>query len=117
MGEFTFSFNTRVYLNVTGRIQKNIQAAQHILDQQVIKDSNYYIPLDTGMLRDSALNASKVGEGRLYWNTPYARKLYYNPQYKFSKDKNPNARGLWFEAAKSVHIKDWLKMAQDAFTQ
>lgn len=88
------------------------QQAQFALDNQVIKDSNYYIPLDTGALRDSAILASKVGKGSVVWNTKYARKLYYNPQFNFAQDKNPNARGLWFEAAKAQKKAEWVKIVE-----
>lgn len=82
---------------------------QPFLDQMILKDSNYYIPADTWNLRDSSLMHSDIGGGKLVWQTPYARRLYYNPQYNFSKDKNPNARGLWFEEAKSNHKDKWIK--------
>lgn len=107
------TFNVRIQLNAQDRVNANLGLAQFMLDQQVIKDSNYFVPEDTGTLKGSALISSDVGKGRVVWNTPYARKLYYNPQYNFSKDKNPNARGLWFEESKKIHKQQWLKMAQD----
>src|SRR5690625_3517691 len=84
------------------------KAAQMQLDQDVLKDSNYYIPKAIGTLEGSGVRASKIGKGELVWDTAYARRLYFNPQYNFSKDKNPNARGLWFEAAKANKKKGWL---------
>ena len=30
-------------------------------------------------------------------DTPYARRLYFHPEYKFRKDKNANAGAEWFE--------------------
>lgn len=30
-------------------------------------------------------------------DTPYARRLYFHPEYNFYKGANPNAGGLWFE--------------------
>lgn len=87
--------------------------AQLALDNQVLKDSNKFAPQDTGNLIGSAITASPLGEGKVIWNTPYARRLYYNPEYKFSKDKNPNAQGLWFEAAKSAHKQEWLNLVKE----
>lgn len=110
-----FVFNVNTTLHITENMKPKLKQAQFILDTQIIKDSNYFIPMDTGMLRDSALSASAIGEGRVVWNTPYARRLYYNPKYNFSKDKNPNARGLWFEAAKHAHLNQWLQMAKNVF--
>lgn len=98
--------------NVERAIAKKTKRAQFALDEQVLKDSNYYIPADNWVLRNSGITASKIGKGRIIWDTPYARRLYWNWQLHFSKDKNPNARGKWFEYAKVVHIRDWLAIVQ-----
>ena len=58
------------------------------------------IPRDTGALQgekfyldDSGMNNGVV---KLVHEGPYARRLYYHPEYNFRTDKNPNAQGLWF---------------------
>ncbi|QIW21329.1 minor capsid protein [Bacillus thuringiensis] len=86
--------------------------AQFALDQQVLKDSNFYAPEDTGELIRSGVRFSQPGEGHVEWSTPYSRRLYWNPQYSFSKDTNPNAQGLWFEAAKSAKLDDWVRIVE-----
>ena len=62
------------------------------------------VPRDTGWLQNSSFSVdlSEVSKGtaRLVLSTPYARRLYFHPEYHFHKDKNPNARGRWFD--------DWL---------
>lgn len=109
------NLDVRVDLDI-GKLQskrKNAtKAAQMQLDQDVLKDSNYYAPQDKSNLIGSSLIASKIGQGELIWDTKYAKRLYYNPQYNFSKDKNPNAQGLWFEVAKANKKDDWLKGAR-----
>jgi hypothetical protein len=102
---------------IASKIDNALDKAQHVLDQQVLKDDNYFIPFDTGELMRSSLRASKIGQGLIVWDTPYARRLYYNPQYNFSKDKNPNARGLWHEEAKALHLPEWVKIAQQTFNK
>lgn len=92
-----------------------IKQVQYTLDSQVQKDSNFYAPRDQGTLQESSVIHSKLGSGEIVWLTPYARRLYYNPQYNFSKVKNPNARGLWFEAAKSNKLSEWLRLADAKF--
>lgn len=88
----------------------------YLLTQQVLKDSNYFIPKDTGALETSGIVATlKEKEGTVTWDTPYARRLYWNPQFKFRKHKNPNARGLWFEAAKTQFGGDWESIAARAW--
>lgn len=60
---------------------------------------------------------SKSGEGRveLISATPYARRLYFHPEYHFDTGENPNAKGRWLE--------DWLPggkkeaFAQEAFNK
>lgn len=93
---------------LANKLGKGLEKALFKTSNQVLKDSNNYIPKDTGALEQSSFTHSKPQEGIIEWNTPYARRLYWNPQYNFSKDVNPNARGLWFEHAKSQHLPDWL---------
>lgn len=108
-------FKTRVQMpDLDKKVSGAMAHGQKILDSQALKDSNYFIPADTWNLRDSSLIHTKVGSGLLVWNTPYASALYWNPQYNFSEDKNPNASGLWFEEAKAKYLDDWLKQAQKA---
>lgn len=103
--------NVKVDLSgVSSKIKSNAERAQFILDEQILKDSNFYAPQDTGELIRSSLRMSLIGQGKLIWDTAYSRRLYYNPQYDFSKDKNPNAGGLWFEMAKSRHLMEWLDL-------
>lgn len=94
-----------------------LKAAQMQLDQDVLKDSNDYIPADEWNLKNSSIRASLIGLGRIIWDTPYAKRLYYNPQYNFSKDKNPNAQGLWFEAAKAERKEGWLESIREKYRQ
>lgn len=98
---------------VTQKIQRATDKAQFVFDEQVLKDSNFFIPADQWILRDSSLRASDIGGGQLTWDTPYAKRLYYNPQFNFDKDKNPAAGGLWFEFAKSIFHDDWVKLANE----
>lgn len=59
------------------------------------------VPFDTGNLQGESffVDSSQASSGKvsLVHNTPYARRMYYHPEYHFSKDENPNAKGKWFE--------------------
>ncbi len=61
-------------------------------------------PFDTGNLQNESTfvdcGESSQGKVSIVSTTPYARRLYYHPEYNFQKDENPNARGNWYE--------DWL---------
>ena len=55
---------------------------------------------DTGNLQNESTfvdcsNSSK-GKVSIVSSTPYARRLYFHPEYHFSKDENPNAKGKWY---------------------
>lgn len=60
------------------------------------------VPKETGNLEGSFTGStsgqvSKTNdfEYDLCYTTPYARRLYFHPEYNFRKDKNPNAKGEW----------------------
>lgn len=92
------------------RLEGVISKRQIILDQQVADDSNYYAPEAEGDLKGSVYLSSKMGTGKLVWGVSYGKEQYYEKPNK-SKDKNPNARGHWFDFAKSVRLKEWLRIA------
>ncbi|PSL41706.1 minor capsid protein [Salsuginibacillus halophilus] len=103
----------RVSVDMQGahrKLQSALSGGQEVLDSEVIKASNQYVPMDQGYLRDSALQNSQIGSGVIVWSTPYAARLYYNPHYNFSGDSNPNAQGLWFEAARAANFNHWLSI-------
>lgn len=99
---------------IIAKTERQLKVGQFVLDQQVLKDSNFFIPKDTGELERSGVRASRIGEGIIKWDTPYARRLYYNPQYDFSEDANPHAQGLWYEAARATFISDWVRITNQA---
>jgi hypothetical protein len=58
------------------------------------------VPKQTGELERSAfVDDRNVKKGRvsIVYDTPYARRLYFHPEYNFRRDKNRNAQGLWLE--------------------
>lgn len=95
------------------KIETRTNKAQWLLDQQVIKDSNFYAPEDTGDLQDSALSSAL---GLVEWRSVYASKQYYEDNNK-SKDKNPRASMKWFEVAKAEKLKEWEKMANAKYNE
>lgn len=58
-------------------------------------------PFDTGNLQNEStfVDYSKAKDGKvvLVSSTPYARRVYYHPEYDFSTAENPNAKGKWYE--------------------
>lgn len=97
--------SSRVVINRL-RVRQLDQAAVTALEQatEVLKteiQGDQVIPRDKGDLQGVKFFAdySKSGEGktRLVHEGPYARRLYYHPEYNFQTHENPNAKGKWFE--------------------
>lgn len=90
-----------------------IESAETILED--VKDSQT-IPFDSGVLQNDStyvdFSKAQQGEVRIVSDTPYARRLYFHPEYKFNQEHNPNAGGGWFEPYISGGKKD---MAQERF--
>ena len=59
------------------------------------------MPLDTGALqnRSTFVDDSEIHKGRAITasDTPYARRLYFHPEYNFNREHNPKAGAAWFE--------------------
>lgn len=95
------------------RISVAIHKAQMKLDQQVITDSNYYVPKKTHTLEASATINTVIGSGLVVWKTDYAHRQYYGVGFDHSKQLNPNATAKWFEAAKTRKMEQWRKLVDD----
>ena len=100
--------NSTVKLNMP-RIRQLTQAAVTALEltgealhTEVIQAQVF--PFNTGHLQEDAtfVDYSRANDGMvtLVSSTPYARRLYYHPEYHFQTKENPNAKGMWYE--------DWL---------
>ncbi len=73
------------------------------------------VPKETGNLEESAVTGAENSRGYLSYNTPYARRLYYNPQFNFRTDKNPNAQGRWLDSFIHGPKKMWLTQTYGIF--
>lgn len=109
------TFNTKTVLNDAG-IKADIEAkakqVQAPLDALIMADSNYFCPLKTGKLQQSAIINSRIGSGVLIWRTPYARRQYYD-YHKPPYQPNPNACGKWVEAAKARWLEKWVRFVNE----
>ena len=59
------------------------------------------VPKDTGELeRSGFVDLSRLNDGitSINFDTPYARRLYWHPEYNFRQDKNINAQGKWMQS-------------------
>lgn len=111
----TFDDLTDTVKQLSKIMEKSKELSTFEISSEFLKDSNYYVPMATGDLKRSSITHSDFDKGRLIWLTPYARRLFYNPQYDFSKDANPNARGLWAEHAKNENSKKYMRIIGSQF--
>lgn len=95
---------------ITQRIARDKEKMIFLVTTQALKDSNRYARRQSGDLIKSSLIATNYQKGELIWNTPYAKRVYWTGTPL--KNKNPHARLMWADFAKSVHNKEWLKIAQ-----
>ena len=63
----------------------------------------------------SFLKNKKQGKVSIVSDTPYARRLYFHPEYTFKDDKNAHAGGLWFQPYISGNKKMFARNAFKRF--
>lgn len=85
--------------------QQRFSRAQKFIDSEVLRRSEPYIPLLTGMLVKSGILGTVPGSGLVSWIAPYARKNYYLAR-KPGSQTGPLRGPLWFERMKAVDGQD-----------
>ena len=76
------------------------------------------VPKDSGELeRSGFVDLSEIKEAvvRIVFDTPYARRMYWHPEYNFRKDKNPNAQGKWMEMYLTGEKQQFIKATYSKF--
>lgn len=90
--------NTRVIKQIKESAQEALVETADATKSDLIRAQT--MPFDTGKLQDRSTfvddNKKNRGKVSIVTDTPYARRLYYHPEYNFQKNKNPNAGGMWF---------------------
>lgn len=97
---------------------------QKFVDSECIRLMTPYTPMRNGILMKAAVHGTKIGSGRIYYHSPYARYQYYgklmvssvtgspfarrgeskvltNTDLKYNTFRHPLAQRLWFEAMKA----------------
>lgn len=89
-------------------LEEKARQALEITADQVYSDlvDSHTMPMDTGNLQNHlTIVVAKDDEVRLVSIGPYARRLYYHPDFNFRIDKNPNAGAHWFDPYLPGHAK------------
>ena len=109
--------HNRVVKRLTNASIKALEATGEALHTEVVQAQ--IMPRDTGHLQNDSTfvdySKSKNGLVSLISQTPYARRLYFHPEYNFSKVENPNAQGKWLEPWISGDKKEWCSEAFKKF--
>lgn len=96
---------TKAYLswntNFQPKHQKRYSAAQKFVDSEVLRRSEPYIPLLTGMLIKTGILGTDIGSGTVEWIAPYAKRQYFSPR-KPGSQTGPLRGPYWFERGKAV---------------
>ena len=107
--------------------------AEHVLAQQVMKDTTPFVPALTGSLTQR----TRVVGNEVIYPGPYSRFLYYGKvmvdpatgsayapkgghkvvtdrDLVFNTTMHPQAQSHWFEASKAQNLEKWARVAEKA---
>lgn len=97
MSSITIHIDKKAVRAIEEQANRALTLTAHVLQDEIREEM--IVPRDTGHLQNEAFFVDSTEESRgrvrLVFSTPYARRLYYHPEYNFRRDKNPNAQGLW----------------------
>ena len=103
-----------VKININPYLQQKIEnAAEKAIwatTEEILADCQKYVKEDQGTLRDSAQIKSEPGKGIIVWDTPYAKRQYW----EIKTSLTPGRTWKWCETAKLKHGKRWQGLIQKA---
>lgn len=114
MSDFKLDIRDSVLKNLSKATLVSLEQTAEYLHQDLVLSQT--MPFDKGTLQGEStfVDNSDVGSATvaLVSATPYARRLYFHPEYNFNKKENPKAGAKWLEP----YIKgDKKNLAQDSF--
>lgn len=97
---------------VKAKIQGAWDKTLWALSEEILADCNEYCKRSPDhTMRDSSLQHSRPKEGILVWETPYARRQYWEIQTALT----PGTTWKWCETAKRAYKSRWDEQAQRRF--
>lgn len=78
------------------------------LSSQILGDCNKYVKVDHHTMESSSYSASILREGKLVWDTPYAKRQYW----EIKTSLTPGRTWKWVETAKQKHKSEWRRLAE-----
>lgn len=125
-------YNIDIYLDSKSLIRKyeeKKEIAQEELKHMVVTDTDPFVPMESGYLKNSVHDSLGDGKPRIIYEGPYAHYLYTGQVMVDPDTKNPWAKkgaikvykeplqalqfktGMseWFEHSKNLYSKRWIK--------
>jgi hypothetical protein len=90
----------------SGSWQGHYTRAQKFVDSEILRLSEPFTPLRTGMLVMSGTLGTEIGSGLVQWIAPYAKQQYYGGRKPGESQTGPLRGKFWFERMKQVHGRD-----------
>lgn len=100
---------------------KRFSMAQKVVDSEVIRRTDPYVPFRTGQLKHSGISGTVIGSGEIRYTAPYAKRQYYENAGRGIEGLHASGgitgkRGrLFFERMKADQKQDILKAAKECF--
>lgn len=101
--------------NFKKRTQESFNKKQKYIDSEILRLSDPYVPMQTGMLKKSGISGTVIGSGKVEYIAPYAKPQYYTNSGRGKEGMNNTGgtKGLrgkfWFERMKADHKKEILE--------
>ena len=80
----------------------------YVLSSQILGDCNQFVKIDRHTMESSSYVASQLDKGKLVWDTPYAKRQYWEIRTSLT----PGRTWKWCESAKRKYRSDWQKLAE-----
>lgn len=98
--------------NLGASLSRSLNRVQQFVDSEVLRLCDPYVPMDTGILKQSGIMHTVIGSGEVKYRTPYARRWYYREAYFqgapkrgtywFERMKNEGGKGAILRGAKEI---------------
>lgn len=91
--------------------QNNVKRGRFALANQAMADMNQFVPMQEGILRQTA--TIDIDGGGVNYNTPYAKAQFYGfvgkGGYRVYNYTTPGTSRRWDLRAKAKYMNDWKK--------
>ena len=114
---------------VKARLNSQTKRARRLLKSEIIKDTEKFVPMQSGYLKNSITNSIQSDDDFIIYNTPYLMvgKITHRPWARRGETKvktekklnfgkvHPMACSHWFERSKALYKENWLKIAKKVY--